>query len=89
MRTALCAAAVWLAVLVLAPSAHAQATLTWDVNGAAAGTGGTGTWDTSTSIWFNGATFQAWNNAALDNAVFGGTAGTVTAEYPPARKPRA
>ena len=30
------------------------------------------------TLWFNGATFQTWSNAALDNAVFGGTAGTVT-----------
>jgi hypothetical protein len=29
-------------------------------------------------VWFNGTTFQTWDNAALDDAVYGGTAGTVT-----------
>ena len=62
--------------------AHAQTNQTWDVNGAAAGTGGSGTWDTTALIWFNGSTFQAWNNVAFDNGVFGGTAGTVTVGTP-------
>ncbi|MEX1180228.1 MAG: autotransporter-associated beta strand repeat-containing protein, partial [Cucumibacter sp.] len=50
----------------------------WDANGAAAGAGGAGTWNTTTALWFNGASFQAWSNPALDDAVFAGTAGTVT-----------
>ena len=55
------------------------ADLQWSANGVTPGGGGTGTWNTSApALWFNGATFQTWNNAALDNAVFGGTAGTVT-----------
>ena len=54
------------------------ADLQWSVNGVTPGGGGTGTWNTTTPLWFNGATFQTWSNAALDNAVFGGTAGTVT-----------
>jgi fibronectin-binding autotransporter adhesin len=54
------------------------ADLQWSANGVTPGGGGTGTWNTTTPLWFNGATFQTWNNAALDNAVFGGTAGTVT-----------
>ena len=29
-------------------------------------------------FWFNGVSHQSWNNAALDDAVFGGTAGTVS-----------
>lgn len=55
----------------------------WDVNGGAAGSGGTGTWDTSLAYW-NAASdgvagpFTPWNNAALDNAVFAGTPGLVT-----------
>ncbi|HEY9130406.1 MAG TPA: autotransporter-associated beta strand repeat-containing protein [Dyella sp.] len=55
----------------------------WDVNGGAAGSGGTGTWDTLSAYW-NAANdgvagpFTAWNNAALDNAIFAGTPGTVT-----------
>ena len=55
------------------------ADLQWSPNGVTPGGGGTGTWNaTIPPPWFNGATFQTWNNAALDNAVFGGTAGTVT-----------
>jgi fibronectin-binding autotransporter adhesin len=54
------------------------ADLQWSADGVTPGGGGTGTWNTTTPLWFNGATFQTWSNAALDNAVFGGTAGTVT-----------
>ena len=71
-----------LTVLVLARSANAQQNLTWDTNGVAAGTGGTGTLDTTALIWFNGTTFQAWNNATFDNGIFGGTVGTVTVGTP-------
>ncbi len=45
---------------------------------AAGGSGGSGAWNTVSPFWFNGATYQTWNNATLDDAVFGGTAGTVT-----------
>jgi autotransporter-associated beta strand protein len=44
----------------------------------APGSGGNGNWNTSSAFWYNGVALQSWNNAALDNAVFGGTAGTVT-----------
>ena len=55
------------------------ADLQWSPNGVTPGGGGTGTWNaTIPPPWFNGATFQTWNNAALDNAIFGGTAGTVS-----------
>ncbi|MDX8513970.1 autotransporter outer membrane beta-barrel domain-containing protein [Mesorhizobium sp. VK23E] len=50
--------------------------LSWSPNGA--NSGGNGTWDTASSVWFNGATLQTWNNAAPGNAIFGGAAGTVT-----------
>ncbi|NII55029.1 autotransporter-associated beta strand repeat-containing protein [Luteibacter sp. SG786] len=59
----------------------------WDVNGGSAGSGGTGTWNTVSPYW-NAAgdgvagPFFAWNNAGLDNAVFAGTAGTVTLGAP-------
>lgn len=59
----------------------------WDVNGGSAGSGGTGTWDTLSPYW-NAASdgvagpFAAWNNGAIDNAVFAGTAGTVTLASP-------
>ena len=52
--------------------------LEWSADGVTPGSGGTGTWKTTTALWFNGITFQNWNNAALDDAVLGGTAGTVT-----------
>lgn len=55
----------------------------WDPNNSSLGYGGNGTWGTSGAFWSpnnDGVSgpFGAWNNAALDNAFFGGTAGTVT-----------
>jgi fibronectin-binding autotransporter adhesin len=74
-------------VLLALASLYAAPTLAadkyWDVNGGSAGSGGTGTWDTSLAYW-NAASdgvagpFTAWNNATLDNAIFAGTAGTVS-----------
>src|ERR1700754_1582123 len=64
-------------VLAVAPEARSAA-LQWAANGATAGSGGTGAWNTSSSFWFNGSTYQTWSNAAGNDAVFGGTAGTVT-----------
>ncbi|MGH6792361.1 MAG: autotransporter-associated beta strand repeat-containing protein, partial [Methyloceanibacter sp.] len=58
------------------------ADLQWSPDGVTPGGGGTGNWNTTGTnvVWFNGATFQAWNNVPADphNAFFGGTAGTVT-----------
>lgn len=55
------------------------APLYWDP-GATGGTstGGTGNWDTSSALWFNGASDIAWVNANNDDAFFTNTAGTVT-----------
>src|SRR5262249_48328410 len=68
--------------LLLAQGPHLGATeLYWDINGASAGLGGTGTWNTSTANWNNSSgtgTPLIWNNSAPDDAVFQGTAGTVT-----------
>lgn len=55
----------------------------WDVNGTGIGNGGTGTWNTTSAFWSpnnDGVSgpYSAWNNAALYDAFFGGTAGTVT-----------
>ena len=55
----------------------------WDPNNTTLGLGGTGTWNTSGTFWSpnnDGVSgpYSAWNNAALDDAFFGGTAGTVT-----------
>jgi RHS repeat-associated protein len=59
-----------------------SATLYWDTNGATAGLGGTGTWDTTTANWTTDATgasaTQAWDNSGTATAIFGGTAATVT-----------
>src|SRR5689334_18077784 len=63
------------AVVAAAP---AQAALTWDPNGAAAGAGGSGVWDTSSPQWFDGLDWIAWNNAAPQQAVFVAPAGTVS-----------
>ena len=41
-----------------------------------AGMGGSGTWNTSALKWYNGSADVAWVNG--NNAVFWGTAGTVT-----------
>ena len=50
------------------------ADLQWSPNGVTPGGGGTGAWNaTIPPPWFNGATFQIWSNAALDNAIFGGS----------------
>jgi autotransporter-associated beta strand protein len=55
-------------------------TLHWDADGSAStAVGGSGTWDTSASLWRNGSStgpLQAWS--AGGRAVLGGTAGTVT-----------
>jgi autotransporter-associated beta strand protein len=49
----------------------------WDANGAAAGTGGFGTWDILSARWDNGT--NVWPGVGTSNwAFFGGTAGTVT-----------
>ncbi len=57
----------------------------WDVNGAAAGFGGTGAWNLATPNW-NDATGisvpSLWGNLADSDAVFQGTAGVVTITVP-------
>ncbi|MGK6307323.1 autotransporter-associated beta strand repeat-containing protein [Variovorax sp. DT-64] len=62
----------------------------WDANSNATGMGGTGTWDLTTRTWDDGTVhdgvagpyLSGWNNAALDTAVFMGTAGTVSLGAP-------
>src|SRR5689334_18035343 len=70
-----CAVSVFVTV---SSSSFAQSTRTWDANGAAAGTGGTGTWDGTAARWFTGAAYVPWSNVTFDDAVFAGAAGTVT-----------
>src|SRR5271155_1889253 len=54
------------------------ASLQWSADGVTPGGGGTGTWNTTTALWYNGTSFQTWSNAPVNDAVFSGTAGTVT-----------
>ena len=59
-------------------SVRAQTTYYWDANGNSSGTGGTGTWGSS-NVWranSSGGTLGSWANN--NNAVFGGTTGTVS-----------
>ncbi len=55
----------------------------WDADGdATTSTGGAGTWDTTSSLWrpgsATGTPLQTWLNDGSADAIFGGTAGTVT-----------
>ncbi len=74
--------AAFASAFILAPSSHA-ASLTWDNSGAnptAPIDGFSSLWDTTATVWSNGAADAAWVNANNDIAVFGssnGTAGTV------------
>ena len=58
------------------PLAASAATVVWDPAGDGTGSGGAGTWDTSTAVWYN-AVDAAWVNANNDIAVFNGTGGAV------------
>ena len=76
-------------LLAIAATSPTQAqTLNWDANGTLPVNGndtvtpGNNVWDTTNLRWYNGASYQAWNNAALSDAVFAGTAGTVTLGVP-------
>ena len=79
-RRILASSAAALVALCALPTA-AKAQQFWDVNGAAAGFGGNGNWDLVTGNWNNatgaGAP-QLWTNTATSDAVFQGTAGSVT-----------
>src|SRR5690606_8515060 len=66
------------------PAAVQAADRHWDPNGTAVGVGGAGTWDLDNLYWspngdgVSGPFVTPWDNAALDHAIFGGTAATVT-----------
>ena len=79
------ARAVAAAVATTAALRTASATTyAWDANGAAAGTGGAGTWDLTSPLWTTdgGASYTNWSNGAANLATFGGTGGTVTLAAP-------
>ncbi|KAB2719497.1 hypothetical protein F9L02_23470 [Brucella intermedia] len=64
--------------------------LYWDADNSGNNLGGTGTWNTSQPLWNTtgnpvAGPWTTWNNANLDNAIFGGTAGTVTLGVPIAK----
>ncbi len=73
-----------LAVLGLPSAALAQdQDRYWDANGTATGSGGNGDWNTSTPAWSESNSdvlgpYRTWSNTALDNAIFGITAGGTT-----------
>ncbi len=79
MRTARTSLRTLLAAALLGGTATASAaTLYWDgatVAADASSAGGTGTWTVGASGWEDGATVLNWSDA--DDAIFGGTAGTV------------
>jgi autotransporter-associated beta strand protein len=52
------------------------ASLYWDGDGTAP-LGGNGVWNTSSLQWWTGTGYQAWNNAAGDNAIFDTVGGSV------------
>src|SRR3546814_9155193 len=70
------------------PASAAGSYRFWDGNGTAWGSGGTGTWNLGNLNWrpkgdgVSGPYSTPWSNAALDNAIFAGTAGTVTLGVP-------
>src|SRR5882724_11748106 len=70
-----------IAGIFAAASAHASS-LYWDADGAGAGCGGTGTWDTSSLLWSAtscSGTYVAWPNTTSDAATFpGSAAATIT-----------
>lgn len=86
-RRLLCGASL-AAVLACAPLSARAEDRYWDANGTAVGSGGTGTWNLANLNWspngdgVSGPFVEPWNNGDLDNAIFGGTAGTVTVVVP-------
>jgi autotransporter-associated beta strand protein len=67
------------AALPLLSLSATAASLLWDADGVSgAPTGGTGTWNTTTTLWDDAGTMVTWNNGTPDSATFGSTAGTVT-----------
>ena len=61
------------------------ATLLWDANASTAGPqDGGGTWNSTTTNWWDGSLNTNWNNASFKSALFGGggTGGTVTVAAP-------
>jgi autotransporter-associated beta strand protein len=76
-------------MMALAASAQAATVLFWDPNGAAAGEGGGGNWNTSSSFWRSGSiggALQTWNNVGDAGGAFDANLpsanGTITLQNP-------
>ncbi len=75
----LCLLAATAAIFSGSSSLFAFPSYTWDPNGGASGTGGTGNWDTSSNFWQLNGALTTWPTSGTDNtAIFGGTGGVVT-----------
>lgn len=79
-------AAVLAALLAMQAPAHA-ADKYWDANRTSVNLGGSGTWDLTNTFWDSAGDgvsgpYAAWDNSAIDNAIFSGVAGTVTLGAP-------
>ncbi len=84
--TSFLSSSILVVLSALGPPAHA-ADRHWDANATAVGSGGTGTWDLANLRWSDSTDgvsgpYNLWSNAALDRAIFGATAGTVTLGAP-------
>jgi len=70
---------ITLSVAIVFLPTWAQATdYTWDPAADLSNSGGTGTWDLTSSFWNNAGVDGLWGNTNADVAVFGGTGGVVT-----------
>src|SRR6478735_2905784 len=70
-----------LVMLLFAVTQGTAATYYWDANGSTAGVGGSGTWDTTTSLWrltTDTGTLSTYVSADTSDAYLTGTAGTLT-----------
>ncbi|MFC7397598.1 beta strand repeat-containing protein, partial [Chelatococcus sp. GCM10030263] len=87
-RNATFAALAFIMGAAASPAMAQDANRYWDADGSGIGFGGTGTWNTTNPPLWNSSDnavagpFFTWNNAGLDNAIFAGTAGTVTLGAP-------
>jgi len=57
---------------------RAQTSYDWSASQTNPASGGSGTWDLTSSNWLGPSGYVAWPNTGYDNAVFQGTPGTIT-----------
>ena len=80
-KSSIMISATLLALLILAAVPAAQATTyTWDSDGNFANgtTDGSGTWNTSSTVWSNATVDVVWPNTSTDTAAFGTSANTAS-----------